>query len=115
MTTHDFTTQSNFGNDPRRAAQLAAASKIDLDEIHWSVLDGPIGGHGFRKGTFTVTYRGQKIAFFSSIPHGADLDQQAKMVKLNAALAIAAQHAPPPMATRKTAGRGRWLPATGSR
>lgn len=84
---HDFTGWTNFGNDPRRAEQLLIASTLDLSAIN--VVRGPIGSHGFRRGTWTVQHDGQEYSFFASIPHGVELGTQMRMVREDAALHIA--------------------------
>ena len=88
-TTHDFTTPHSIGSDPRRAAQLQIASTIDLDTIRVDLLGGPIGGHGFRSGTWSATVAGVPVRFFSSVPHCCDLAEQRDRLRRAAALHIA--------------------------
>jgi hypothetical protein len=64
---------------------------IDTDKIKVDLFYGPAGGYGFRKGTWTAEYDGQTYKFFASIPHGAELDAQERMLKEVAARHIAAQ------------------------
>ena len=85
--TFDFTGWSNYGNDPLRAEQLRIASTIDLPSIE--VLHGPPGGHGFRRGMWSVRFDGQDYRFFTSVPHAAELDEQDRQVRRAAALHIA--------------------------
>jgi len=91
MNTHDFSaSHSNFGNDARRAEQLRLASAIDLDTIRVALTQpAPIGSHGFRTGTWTATVAGETIRFFSSVPHGMELDVQHARLVLDAALHVA--------------------------
>jgi hypothetical protein len=83
----DFSSYSNFGNDPRRAEQLRIASAIDLNRI--AVVSGPPGAYGFRKGTWTFKYDGAEYKFLTSVPHAAEPEKQNNMVRAAAALHIA--------------------------
>lgn len=89
MTTNDFTSYSNFANDPRRTAQLQLASAIELDMIKVDVWRGPAGGCGFRKGTWSASYQGKTYQFFASVPHESGLDVQGRRLTNIAALHIA--------------------------
>jgi len=88
-TTRDFTRDGNFSNDPRRAEQLRLASTLDLDAIQVDVMGGPIGGHGFRSGTWTATYAGRTYRFNASVPHQAELAAQRRQIAVEAARHIA--------------------------
>lgn len=89
MTTHDFTSLSNFGDDPLRGRQLAIASTIDLDQIEVSIVDGPIGGYGFRRGYWPVAYKGETFRPYVSVPADTDFDDQIAKIRHAAALHIA--------------------------
>jgi len=62
-------------------------SSIDMNEIH--VLDGPPGGHGFRKGNWQCEYKGKKFQVFASVSHSSELDVQHGFVKAAAARHLA--------------------------
>ena len=87
--TVDFTNDSNYGSDPRRAEQLRIASTIDLDQIDVPMMGQPAGAGGFRRGMWMVRYRGKEYRFYASVSHYADLDKQERMVRIDAALHIA--------------------------
>jgi len=53
------------------AGEINENSPIDVD-----ILNGPIGGYGFRSGKWPVTIGGVRFKMYNSIPHQLDLTQQ---------------------------------------
>jgi hypothetical protein len=45
----------------------------------------PAGGHGFRKGEWSVLYQGKPYKVFACVPHNAEMEAQYRMVKVAAA------------------------------
>src|SRR5262245_5031690 len=64
------------------------ASTIDLDAISINWGGGPIGGHGFRTGWWQGEFEEQRFSFYASVPHGADMDQQLRILRKDAARAL---------------------------
>lgn len=61
---------------------------VDPNDVGVDICNGPIGGHGFRKGYWNVIYKGDTYRIYSCVSHRAELGDQKREVQVSAARKI---------------------------
>ena len=72
MNKHEQTTASRKG---KRRRKMGKNTEVEVAAV--DMWRGPIGGYGFRSGTWTATVKdGRKFKFHASIPHSDGMNEE---------------------------------------